>query len=54
MNYKERENELKKGKKTYQERLLEEKEAKQEIDLYDPEDDEDDDGDPYGIYSRTY
>lgn len=37
--YKEKENELLKGKKKYQERLVQDEEAKQEIDnfLYNPE-----------------
>lgn len=50
MNYKEKENELRKGKKAYQERVQEEVDAQLEIDSYllgEEDEEDDDDKDPW-------
>lgn len=58
MNYKERDNDSKKGKKSYQERLQEELDAQLEIDSYlsGEEEEEDDDRDSYepAPYNNSY
>lgn len=58
MNYKEKENELRKGKKSYQERMQEEVDAQLEIDAYlsGEEEEDEDDKDPWAPvpYNNSY
>lgn len=58
MNYKEKENELRKGKKSYQERMQEEVDAQLQIDAFlsGEEEEDEDDKDPWAPvpYNNSY